>query len=191
MHTRDVRADLAQRHGKEVQSLEADRLIGRDQHSAALVELHKILLRADAGRRDTRALLHALELLVVIRRNGRDRAVVHAVKIRHGRSDVRQDIALHTLAHHTGNKLREQHGAFARMEKLFHHVAARALDMNVKALELALKGIQALERRALIIFARVERFEHLQKALAALTVHTLFELHIFILICHVLLLLKA
>ena len=184
MHARDVRADLAQRHREEVQSLEADSLIGRDQHSAALVELHEIFLRADAGRRDARALLHALELLVVIRRNGRDRAVVHAVKIRHGRSDVGQDVAFHALAHHAGDELREQHGRFARVEKLFHHVAARALDVDIKALELALKGVQPLERRALVVLARVERFEHLQKTSAVLAVHALFELHIFILISH-------
>ena len=185
MHSCDVRADLTQRHGEEVQSLEADGLVGRHQHSAALVELHEIFLRADAGRGDARALLHALELLVIVRRNRRDGAVIHAVKIRHRRGDVGQDIALHALSHHAGDKLRKQHGAFARVEKLFHHVAARALDVNVKALELALKGVQALERRALIIFARVERFQHLQKALSALAVHPLFELHVFILISHI------
>ena len=70
------------------------------------------------------------------------------------------------------------------MEKLLHHVAARALDVDVKALELTLEGVQTLERRALVALARVEAFKHLQKALPVLPVHTLFELHIFILIRH-------
>ena len=49
--------------------------------------------------------------------------------------------------------------------------------MDIKSLELALEGVRALERRALVVFARVERFENLRKRLAALAVHALFQLY--------------
>ena len=49
--------------------------------------------------------------------------------------------------------------------------------MNVKALELTLECIGSLERRASVVFARVERLEHLRKCLAALAVHALFQLY--------------
>ena len=49
--------------------------------------------------------------------------------------------------------------------------------MNVKALELTLERVGSLERRASVVFARVERLEHLRKRLAALAVHALFQLY--------------
>ena len=184
MHTGDVRADLAQGHGKQVQSLEADGLVARHEHTSALVELHQILLRADGGRRKDRALLHAAQRLVVVRRHGRDGAVIHAVEVGRGRGDLGQNIALHALTHHARNELGEQHRAVGRVEELLHHVAARALDVDIKSLELTLEGVQPLHRRAAVVFARVQAFEHSGKALAALGIHALFELQIFIAVRH-------
>ena len=148
------------------------------------MELHQILLRADGGRRKDRALLHAAQRLVVVRRHGRDGAVIHAVEVGRGRGDLGQNIALHALTHHARNELGEQHRAVGRVEELLHHVAARALDVDVKALELTLEGVQALQCRAAVVFARVQAFEHSGKALAALGIHTLFELQIFIAVRH-------
>ena len=43
MHAHDLIADLAEHDGKQVKALEADRLVGRNEHSAALFEAHQMV----------------------------------------------------------------------------------------------------------------------------------------------------
>ena len=104
-----------------------------------------------------------------------------------GGGDVRQDaLLLHALTHHTGHEFREQHSGLRRPEELLHSIAARALHLDVKALELTLEGVQSLQRGALVVLAGVQSFQRLCKAAATLTVHTLFQFQIFIMISHIL-----
>ena len=43
VHAHDLIADLAEHDGKQVKALEADRFIGRNEHSAALFEAHQMV----------------------------------------------------------------------------------------------------------------------------------------------------
>ena len=65
VHAADVRANLPQRYGEQVQPLEADGLIGRHQHPSPLVEPHQIFLGAHSGLGNLRPLLHPQQLLVL------------------------------------------------------------------------------------------------------------------------------
>ena len=178
MHCLDVRADLAQRDGKQVQLLEANCLIGRDEHSAALVELDKVRLRLDLGCRNACALGYLHEHLVLLGGNRINASVIHRIDGRRACRNLRQHIVfLHALFDCARNILREQDARVHRAEEFFHRVRVRTLCVDIKSLELALEGVRALERRALVVFARVERFENLRKRLAALAVHALFQLY--------------
>ena len=149
------------------------------------MQAHQILLRADGGLGNLRPLLHTLELFLLLRGNRGDGAVIQSVKIRDSGGDIRQDaLLLHALAHHAAHELREQHSGFRGPEEFLHPVAARALDLDVKALELTLEGVQSLQRGALIALAGIKGLQRLGKAAAALTVHSLFQLQIFVMICH-------
>ena len=185
MHPADVGADLPQSHRKQVQPLEPDSLIGGYQHPPPLVEVHQVLLGADGGLRDPGALLHPAELFVLLAGHGGDGPVVHAVELGHRGGDGRQDaLFLHPLPHHPGDELREQHGGVGGVEELLYHVAARALYMDVKALQLPLKGVQPLQRRTPVVFAGVQLLQGLGKASAAAAVHSLFQLDVLKMICH-------
>ena len=128
-----------------------------------------------------RALLHVAQLLAVASGLGGNGAIVHAVKAGHGGGDVGQDVPLlHALAHRAGDVLREQHGGVGGAEKLLHHVAARALHLDIKALQLPLKGVQPLQTGALILLAGVLPLQHLAKAAARLLIHALVQLQVVI-----------
>ena len=186
MHPADVSADLAQSHGKQVQPLEADGFIGCHQHPAALVQAHQIFLRADLGLGDLRALLHTLQRLLLLGGDGGDGAVIHPVKAGHGSGDIRQDaFLLHALAHHTGYKFGKQHCRLRIEEKLFHAVAADSLDLDVKAFQLALKSIHALQGGAVVMLAGIQLLQRLAEAVAAAAIHALFQLDVFKMISHI------
>ena len=55
-----------------------------------------------------------------------------------------------------------------------------ALGADAEALQLPLKGIGALQRGAPVVFAGVQRFQHLRKVHTLLPVHTLFQFQIVI-----------
>ena len=177
MHLLDVRADLAQCDREQVELLEADGLVGRHQHSAALVQLDKIALGLDLRCGDACALRDLHQLLVLLGRDGIDAAIVHGVDGRGRRGDLRQDVVLlHALTDGARDILREQDARFHRAEEFLHRIGIRALGADVEALKLTLESVGALQCRALVAFAGVELLQHLREGLAALAVHALFQL---------------
>ena len=177
----DVCADLTQHHAEQIQLLEADGLIGRHQHSAPLAQLHQMLLGLHRSLGDGRTLHHVLQLLVRVGGNGVDGAVVHGVDDGGGSGDGGQNvILLHALPDGAGDVLRKQHGGVHGTEELLHRRRTRPLGADAEALQLPLKGVGALQRGAPIVFAGVQRFQHLRKVHTLLPVHTLFQFQIVI-----------
>ena len=149
------------------------------------MQTYERLLHANGGRRDLRTLADVSELQLFLGRVRCDGTIIHAVEVRHRRGDIGQDILLlHALTHHARDEFGKQHGRIRRVEKLFHHVTARALNVDVEALELALERVQTLQRRTAVVFARVELLENFAEAFLTLTVHALFELDVFEIVSH-------
>ena len=177
----DVRTDLPQHHAEQIQLLEPNRLIGRHQHSAPFGQAHQMLFGFDFGGGNGRALGHILQRLVIIRGDGVDGAVVHRVDNRGSCHNGGQDISfLHTLPHGSGDVLRKEYRRIHGGEKLLHRRRTGALGPDAEALELPLEGIRTLQRGAAVVFAGVQRFQHLGKAHTLLAVHPLFQSQIVI-----------
>ena len=66
MHTHDLTADLAEHDGEQVKALEADCLVGRNQHSSALSEVYEVVGGADLGLGDDGSLADVAQALVVL-----------------------------------------------------------------------------------------------------------------------------
>ena len=186
MHPVDVGADLPQGDREQIQLLIADGLVGGHQHPPPLVELHQILLGFHLGLGDGGALLHPAQGPLVVGRHRGDGAVVHAVKPGDGGGDVGQEVGLlHALPHGAGDVLGEEDGGLAGGKELLHRVAARALHLDVKALELPLIGVQPLQRRALILLRGVLPLQHLGEGAARLVIHALFQSQVVKTISHI------
>ena len=153
MHAHDLIADLAQHDRKQVKALEADSLVGCDEHSAALFQAYKVISGTDLGLRDECALADEAQCLVVLGSGRVDGAVVHALKASDRCGDGRQDIALlHAGLYASGDILGEQNGRLGGGEKLLDDIAACATDLNIETLELALISVKTLKACALIVF---------------------------------------
>ena len=81
----------------------------------------------------------------------------------------------HALAHCPGNVFREQGRAACGGEELLHRVGTSAADLDVKALELPLEGIQAFQCGAAVVFRAVQAFQYLGEGFAGDVVHSLFQ----------------
>ena len=185
-HLGDVAADLAQSHGEQVQLLIAHRLIAGHQHPAPLAQLHQIGLDLNGGGGDGCALVYRLQLLAVPSGLGGDGAVVHSLEPGSGGGDGGEQVPLlHTLAHRAGNVLREEHCGVRSAEELLHRVGGGAPHLDVKALQLPLKGVQPLHAGPLILLGGVQPLQHLGKGAARLLIHPLFQLDGVAMICHI------
>ena len=185
----DVRADLPQGDGEQVQLLEPYRLIAGHQHPAPLLQLHQVGLHLDGGGGDGGALGHGLELFLLTPGLRGDGAVVHPVDFGDGGGDVGEDIPLlHPLADGAGDVLGEEHRGVGGAEEGLHRVAGLPLHLDVEPLELPLKGVQPLQAGALIPLAGVLPLQHLAEGPSRLPVHPLVQLQIVVIICHVYLL---
>ena len=132
----------------------------------------------DGGLWDRSALVHDLELLVVVAGLGNDAAVVHAVDIRHRRDEVGQDIgAFHALTDSAADILRKKRRGIGSLEELLHGVAASAADVDIKALELSGKGVQTFERGTGVVLGRVKLFKRRGQTAARL-IHALLNRNI-------------
>ena len=185
MHAHDLIADLAQHDRKQVKALEADSLVGCDEHSAALFQAYEVISGTDLGLRDECALADEAQCLVVLGSGRVDGAVVHALKASDRCGDGRQDIALlHAGLYASGDILGEQNGRLGGGEKLLDDIAACATDLNIETLELALECVHTLIGSALVVFVGVKTLEHLLKALACLGIHTLVQSYLIEIVCH-------
>ena len=130
---------------------------------------------------DGRTLHHVLQLLVRVGGDGVDGAVVHGVDDGGGSGNGRQDVVfLHALPDGAGDVLREQHGGVHGAEELLHGGRTRTLGADAEALQLPLKGVGAFQCGTPIVFAGIQRFQHLGKVHTLLPVHALFQFQIVI-----------
>ena len=119
-------------------------------------------------------------------------AIIHAGDPGLRRRHQGQDVALlHPLAHRPGHILREQHRRLPAGKELGHHVRLGSLYLNIKALQLPLKGVQPLQRRALVLLRGVALLQHLGKRAPGFSIHPLVQLHRLKMIGHILPLLSA
>ena len=148
------------------------------------MELDEVLAGSDGSLGNRGALAHNLEALLVVRRSGHDASVVHALDVGDGRHQIGQDVgALHALAHGAAHVFGKERRGIGGLEKLLHAVAAPAADLDVKALELARKRVQALQTGAGIIFGRIKAFERTAQTALCL-IHALFNSNV-LKICHI------
>ena len=139
--------------------------------------MHQIFLQADLGLRQEAALGHIGQGAVGGIGQGQNRAVVHRVDLGLCRHNGREDIpALHTLFHRRTDVGREQHRTLAGAEELLHRVAGAAAHMDVKALELALKGGELLQVGAAVIGRGVHLLQGTEETAPAL-VQGFVDLH--------------
>ena len=192
MHPRNVRANLTQRHRKQIQPLKTDCFIGSDQHPAAFVQPHQAALGPHRGFRQRGALCHHTQRLILFGRHRGNGAIIHPIKLCHRRGNMGQKVFLfHTLAHRPRHKFRKQHCRLRSVEKLLHHIAQRTFYLDIKALQLTLIRVQSLQRRAAVLLAGIQFFQNAGKTPAALSIHALFQLYRVKMICHRFFLLKA
>ena len=158
----------------------AQRFVGADNQSAALMQCHKRACRLDDCLRNGRALRYGVFDLLVRSRRRLHGAVIERVDLRHGRRDVRQGRRhLHALAHCAGNVFREQCRALGGGEKLLHGVAVRTAHTNAEAFKLSLVRVKPCKRCARVVLGAVQLLQNLCKILARHAVHAFFECNVF------------
>ena len=148
----DVAANLPQGHREEVQTLEADGLVGGAKHPAPLFQTHQALLQGDVGAGNHRPLrhLHKLQLLPLLGKG--DGAVVHGIDGGAAGQDGGKGLPLlHPLAHRPAHVLREEGGAVRGGKELADGAAPGAAHVDVKPLELPLIGVQLLQGGAPVL----------------------------------------
>ena len=179
----DLSTDAAQRQGEKIQPLELDRLVGGTQHTAALFQGGGLVLQADGGGGKGGGLIGHIGLQVVV--GGKTPVIGGGDEGAGGHDGGKRIIFLHALADGSHQVFGEQHGALSVLEELLQRAGVAAAHLNIKALELALEGIQMAQLGAAVIFGGVHLFQPLGKALAAAAIQGFLDVQLFVVIIHV------